>query len=420
MATNKKFTDKKSLAEDFIPRIVCVFVAVIIWLYAVYNSDPDYEKSFDGVSVTPLNSGMLDDRDLTVYGDINSTIEVVIYGNRGNITTYSKEDVKATVDLIGITEAGYHTAAVKITVPDGATVKSYYPKEVTVQIEEVASKEVPVKAVPQYNSAYVSGEATPSVDVAVVKGPRTELELVDHVEARPVFDKELATSMTAIGAELVACTKDGSIIESSYMGIEPAAVDVDIPLYDEKEIPITVLQTNDKFANVIENISVSPQTLTVRRRINGGVTLDGIDELVVAEFDEGDLTGLRRTEKIVLPIELDDAYENMSEVEEVTVSVTYNSNTTVMAFNCANFEIENPDSKYYTMRTRSLEVYIRLPSSTAIELSGTDDAFDNFVFEGSLYDVDNGRIKVTLNVPDEYEGSIYAVGEYYVEVDVRR
>ncbi|MBQ6892833.1 MAG: hypothetical protein IJN48_01390, partial [Clostridia bacterium] len=309
MATTKKSADKKNLVADIIPRIVCVFVAVIIWLYAVYNSNPNYEKSFDGVSVTPLNSGMLDDRDLTVYGDINSTIEVVIYGNRGNITTYSKEDIKATVDLIGITKAGFHTAPVSIDVPDGATVKSFYPKEVTVQIEEVDSKDVPVKAVPQYSSAYASGEAIPSVTMAKVKGPQTELELVDHVEARPVFDSELTTSMTAFGAELVACTKDGSVIESSYIGIEPATVNVEIPLYDQREIPITVRQTNEEFANVIESISVYPKVLTIRQKINGGITLEDIDELIVGEFDESALTGLRRTERFVLPITLDDSYE---------------------------------------------------------------------------------------------------------------
>lgn len=416
MAENKKIADKKGIVTDLVPRIVCIFVAIIIWLYAVYNSDPNYEKSFDGVSVMPLNSGMLDDRDLTVYGEINETVEVIIYGNRGNITTYSKDDIKATVDLIGVTDAGYHTFAVRITVPDGATVKSFYPKEVTVQVEEVASKDVPIKAVPQYTSAYVSGEAVASALAATVKGPRTELELVHHVEARPVFDKELTTSMTAVGAQLVACTKDGSVIESSYIGIEPATVDVEIPLYDEKEIPVAVSLTNEEFAGVIENISVSPSTITVRQKINGGITLEDVDSLTVAEFDESDLTGLRRTEKIVLPVTLDEAYENMSGISEVTVTVTYRSDTTLMAFNCANFKLENPDNIAYTMRTNSLEAYIRVPNSLALDLSADPAAFDGFVFDGSLDDIEDGKIKVTLNVPDKYEGSVYPVGEYYIEV----
>ncbi len=418
MAASKK-DEKKSLVSDLLPRIVCVLVAVIIWLYAVYNSNPDYEKSFDNVGVAAVNSGMLDDRDLTVYGEINSTIEVVIYGNRGNITTYSKEDIKATVDLIGVTEAGHHTLVVNISVPDGATVKSFYPKEVTVQVEEVEVKEVPIKAVPQYTSAYVSGEAVPSEAVAKVKGPRTELMLVDHVEARPTFEHELTTSMTAIGATLVACTKDGSVIESSYIGIEPATVDVEIPLYDEREIPISVRQTNENFANVIESITVYPNIIKVRQRINGGETLEGVEEIIVAEFDEGELTGLRRNEKFTLPITLPDGYENLSGFDEITVSVAYKSYTTVMAFNCQKIELENPDKLSYELKTGSVEAYIRLPNTLALELAGSATAFDGFVFEGSLDDLENGKIKVKLNVPDEYERDIYPVSEYHVEVEVK-
>lgn len=419
METSKKSTKKKSLVTDLVPRIVCVFVAIIIWLYAVYNSNPNYEKSFDGIVVTPLNSGMLDDRDLTVYGDINADIEVVIYGNRGNITTYTKDDIKATVDLIGITDAGYHSAEVNVTVPDGATVKSYFPKTINVRVESVDVKEVPVKAVPKFTSAYVSGEAVPSIAAAKVKGPIAELELVDHVEARPTFEQELTTSMTAFGVELVPCTKDGSAIESSYIGVEPATADVEIPLYDVKEIPITAKQTNKNFDGVIESIAVTPSTITIRQKINGGITLDGVSELVVAEFDERMLTGLRRNEKITLPVTINPAYENISGVEEVTVNVTYKSNTAVMSFDCLNFEIENPDGKSYKVLTNSLEVYVRVPTSVAMILSMADGGFDKFVLEGSLDDAVDGKVPLTLNVPDEYEGSIYAFGEYFAEVNVK-
>lgn len=415
-----KKSSKKGLVTDLIPRVLCVLVAVMIWLYAVYNSNPNYEKSFDGVAVTPLNFGMLDDRDLTVYGDIGETVEVVIYGNRGNITTYAKEDIKATVDLIGITEPGYHRATVNISVPDGATVKSFYPKEVTLQIEEVDVKEVPVKAVPQYASAYVSGEPVPSIETAKVKGPRTELVLVDHVEARPVFENALTTSMTAIGATLIPCTKDGSVIESSYIGIEPAAVDVEIPLYDERDIPITVKQTNERFADVIDSITVYPNTIKLRKRINGGKTLEHIEELVVAEFNEKDLTGLRRNEKIVLPVTLDDEYENLSGVEEVTVSITYKSGTTFMDINCKNFALDNPDGVKYDILTESIVAYARIPSALDIEKINTEETLSKFVLEGSLEDVVDGKVKVTLNVPDEYEREIYPVGEYYIEVLLKK
>ncbi|MBR5011161.1 MAG: hypothetical protein IKY12_01240, partial [Clostridia bacterium] len=113
MAENRK-NDKKGFVIDVVPRIVCVFVAIIIWLYAVYNSNPNYEKHFDGIEVTPLFSDMLDDRGLALYGSIDETVEVVIYGKRGNITAYSKEDVRATASLIGVSEAGEHIIGINV------------------------------------------------------------------------------------------------------------------------------------------------------------------------------------------------------------------------------------------------------------------------------------------------------------------
>ncbi len=417
MAENKKDA-KKGLVIDILPRIACVLIAIIIWLYAVYNSNPNYEKSFDGISVTPLFSDMLDDRGLTMYGDIAETIEVVIYGNRGNITTYSKDDIKATVNLIGITEAGKHTSAVSIEVPDGATVKSFYPKEITVQIEDVDVNEVPVKAVPQYNSAYVSGEAVPSVTVATVKGPLAELELVDHVEARPVFEKELTTSMTAVGATLVACTKDGSVVDSSYISIEPATVDVEIPLYDEREIPITVKYTGTALSEIIESATVYPNVIRVRQKINGGVTLADVRE-IVCEFDEKDLKGLSRNEKFVLPLELPETYENLSDFDKVTVSVNYKSDTTSMVFDCSRFKLDNPEKLSYSVKTDALEICVRLPRVIAQKIAA-ENSYGDFVFEGSLADIENGKVPLTVNVPDEYEGQICVTGDYSAEVDVKR
>lgn len=419
MAKEKSGAGKSVIIKDLAPRIVCVFLAVIIWLYAVYNSNPNYEKSFDGVEVVPLNSGMLDDRELTVYGEIHSTIEVVIYGKRGNITTYEKEDLQASVDLIGITEEGVHTVDVNVVAPDGATVKNFSPKTINVRVEKVDVKEVPVVAVPKYTSAYVSGEPIPSVEKATVKGPKTELELVHHVEARPAFDASLTTSMTAIGASLVACTKDGSVIESSYIGIEPATVDVEIPIYEEREVELKVAQTNPYFDGIIESITVSPATMKIRQRLNGTSTLEDVDSLTVARFDEGALTGAKRTEQITLPVSISSAYENVDGIEEITVSVTYKQNTTAMSFNCSNIEITNPKNQSYQLKTDSLEVDIRVPSTTAITLSVLENAFEDFVLEGNLADVEDGRVKLSLNIPDEYEGLIYAVGTYYAEVVIK-
>ena len=81
--------NKKGFVADLFPRLVCLFLAIIIWLYVVFNNAPDYEKSFEGIVVEPVNVRVLDEYNLTVSEDIIATVNVVIYGNRGDISAYS-------------------------------------------------------------------------------------------------------------------------------------------------------------------------------------------------------------------------------------------------------------------------------------------------------------------------------------------
>lgn len=422
----KQAENEKGFVADILPRVICVLLALFIWMYVVFNSTPDYEKSFDGILVTPINAMVLDDHNLTVYGDVKSTVEIVIYGARGDITGYSSEDIKATVDFIGITEAGEHNLPITIELPEGATVKNYSPKTVTVNVQEVTEKEVPLVAMPQYSTPYIKGDAVctntlgKTVEKVTVSGPLSELKLIDHVEARPSYDGMLTTSTTAVGVPLVACTKDGTEITSPYIGIVPQTVTVEIPIYDEKEVEVKVESDSAALKGDIKSITVSPSKMTVRKKIVRDVTLENVTSIVVATFNEENITGMEKSEELKLPVKLETDYENMSGFETVTATVTYRENSdtisSVMSFDCSNISIDNPDGKAFELLTRKLEVKVRVPKLTAISLSSTYNAFSDFWLVGSIDALKDGKIKLSLDAPSKYGEGIALVGEYYAEV----
>ncbi len=422
----KESKNEKGFIVDLLPRIICVLLAIIIWMYVVFNKTPDYEKSFEGVPVTPINAMVLDDHSLTVYGDVKATVEIVVYGARGDITTFSSDDIKATVDFIGITEAGEHNLPITIELPEGAAVKSYSPKSVAVNVQEVTEKKVPLVAKPQYSTPYIKGDAVctntigQTVETVTVSGPASELKLIDHVEARPSYDGMLTTSTTAVGVPLIACTKDGTEITSQYIGILPKTVTVEIPVYDEKDVDIKVETDSTALRGDIKSITVAPAKMTVRRKIVRGVTLENVTSITVATFNEENITGMDKGEEIELDIELGDGYENMSNFETVTATVTYRENSdtisSVVSFECSNISIENPEGKAFELLTKKLDVNMRVPKLTAISLSSTYNAFQNFWLVGSIDDEHGGKVKVTLDVPDKYGDGIVALGEYFVEV----
>ena len=64
--------------SDLIPRLLCVVIAVVIWLYVMSNESPDYERTFSGVTVSIENTALLSSEyDLSVISG---------YGARADIT----------------------------------------------------------------------------------------------------------------------------------------------------------------------------------------------------------------------------------------------------------------------------------------------------------------------------------------------
>lgn len=411
MARSKETVGGRLRSTDLIPRIICVLLAVIIWLYVIYNDTPDFEKSFDGVMASITNTAVLTERDLAIYGDASTPVEIVITGRRGDISSYSAEDIAAIVDVSAITEPGEYALPISPEVPEGVTVKSYYPKRVTVQVQEVTEKEVEVIVKPRFTTTLMRGEPVPSVATVTIKGPASVIESVSHVEARPEFDEIVTTSITASAVELVACTKSGTVIDSPYIDLTPSEVDVDIPIYDEREIPVSVKLMHGYLNDSNSIISISPSSVLVRTKVLPGSSLDETESIEVAVLDETSLYG---SDTVELDVVLPGGMENVENVETVKVSVRHR-NTVKKTVAVDSIILANPGGLEYTLLSESVEVTLRSTIAHSIGLDGAE-----FALEGNLEDINDGKVPVTVTVPSQYGTLVYALGEYYVEVLVNR
>ena len=315
------------------------------------------------------------------------------------------------MDVSSIIEPGEYTLPISPEVPEGVTVKSYYPKRVTVQVQAVTEKEVEVLAKPRFTTTLVRGEPVPSVSTVVIKGPASVLESVSHVEARPSFDESLTSSITASAVELVVCTKSGTVIDSPYLDLTPGEVDVDIPIYDESSLPVSVKMMHGYLNDTNAVISVSPSTILVRTKVTAGNMLSNMDSIEVAVLDE---TSLRDSDTVELEVVLPSGMENVENVE--TVKVTVRHRTTVKkTVSVSDIRLANPQNVKYTLLSDSVDFTLRSTISNSL---GLEDA--EFVLEGNLEDMKDGKVPVTVVVPSGYGDLVYALGEYYVEVRVDR
>ena len=93
--------------SDLIPRLLCVVIAVIIWLYVMSNESPDYERTFSGVTVSIENAALLtSESELSVISGYGERADITVTGKKSDLISYSLEDIVPSVDVGGITTPG--------------------------------------------------------------------------------------------------------------------------------------------------------------------------------------------------------------------------------------------------------------------------------------------------------------------------
>ncbi len=411
-AKNKETVGKRLRVTDLIPRILCVFFAVVFWLYAMSNDSPDYESTFSGVTIAVENAAILSsEKNLSVISGYGNLADITITGKKSDVISYSLEDIVASVDVSGITESGRHHLSVSVTTPEGCTLKGVYPTSIEVYVDELSTKTIPVKVnitSVQYDQSITLGALTPDVSAVTISGPVSVIEAAQTA----VVDLDLGTVTTSLSArgELKVVTGEGIAIDNPYLTISQSSVGVSVPVYVERDLPITV-ETKYGYLNE-ENaeITVEPQKITVRADPK---LLADVEALTVATLDETKLTDNSTTR--IVSITLPDGVENVSGTKTASISIKHKG-TVKKSVSVSQIVLKNPNDLDYTLIADSVNITLRTPIDLAEKLTAED-----FTLVGELnYTSVRGIVQVplTVEVPAEYADSVYALGEYTAMVNI--
>ncbi|MBQ4598792.1 MAG: hypothetical protein IJB19_02660 [Clostridia bacterium] len=413
-AESKETVGKRLRVTDLIPRICCVFFALVIWLYAMSSDSPDYESTFSGVTVSVENAAVLSaEKNLSVISGYGNLADITITGKKSDVISYSLEDIVASVDVSGITEPGRHHLSVSVTTPEGCMLKNVYPTSIEVYVDEISTKTIPVKVnvtSVQYDQSITLGALTPDVSAVTISGPASVIDAAQTA----IVELDLGTVTTSLSArgELKVVTESGIAIDNPYLTISQSSVGVTIPVYVERDLPITV-DTKYGYLNA-ENaeITVVPKTITVRADPK---LLTDVDSLTVATLDETKLTDNSTTR--IVSITLPDGVENVSGTKTASISIKHKG-TVKKSVSVSQIELKNPNDLEYTLIADSINITLRAPSDIAEMLFPED-----FTLVGELnYTGVRGIVQVplTVEVPAEYADSVYALGEYTAMVNIEQ
>lgn len=168
---------------DIIPRVICLLLALGIWIYMFNMNDADTAEEIT-LRIELSGEDVLYDEGMMVYGFDERSVTVTVKGTNRDLKKFSESDYKAVVDVIGITEAKVNNLPITIKVPANSsiTVVSTTPGNVPIISDYREEKTVGNIGVTFGSVSEGSFVGELSVGEITVSGPREIVSKIARVD----------------------------------------------------------------------------------------------------------------------------------------------------------------------------------------------------------------------------------------------
>jgi len=289
---DNKFTAAiKRLARQLFGRnlalkILSLVFAILLWGYVIAEINPMRTKLITNVPVTFEGEADLRDRGLVVRGIRSQLLRSVSVEVSAELTQYadlSASNLTAYVSLreITATDDGYRARVVVVT--NVGTVERWSPQYITLEIDNYATKSIPVEV--QYEGTlplnYWAGTPQLSSEAVEIRGAAKDVNRVSRAVCRVTLTDRTQSYNDAV--DVVFLDAAGEVVDSGYFIGEMPTVAVKLKVLPKKRVPVDLagaLLGEDNLAVNYEIVDSMTNPLTVE--IAGPQELlDGIDSITL-------------------------------------------------------------------------------------------------------------------------------------------
>lgn len=383
---------------NVLPKIFCVLVAFLIWLYVTAVESPDHEETITSVPVELFGVGTLEsEHNLSPVSGREIKIDIVVKGQQSTISRYSVEDYKVIADISGLKTAGRHTVNLSFDMPSGVTMSSSSASSIEVYIDENIEADVEVRPSVMYSSEYAIGEYTLDYDVIKVTGPKKYVDEVAYAEVSVNAGK--ITSTKSVTGTLVLKNSSNMPITSPYLKMSREQVEVTIPVYVTKEVQVKVPYKYGYYSKDTAAVRIEPSTITVEGELSALSSVDYIyTELLDEKAIDGNVVLEQRIDFEKLPPNV-----RISKSEKETVSVSIQHKATEkkrFSVNSKQFSVIGAEGMNYDIINDSLSVVVRGKSEALKELKA--DSF-KIIIDLTGYEASSEIVEVPYSVEFDAE-----------------
>jgi len=251
------------LARNFGTLLLALILAFVVWVSAVVNADPNEEGVFEPVTINVIGQ----DPGLLLVGDFQDDVSLTLRAPKSIWAALNTNPdlVSAWIDLSGL-GTGEHTVNVQLQVDiSPIRILEVDPEEVSVSLEPLLSKEMPVELVIEGEPplGYRQGEAVVQPENATVTGAESVVTQVAEVIAR--LDLTGAIDTIERDVELIAVDGNRAVIPDVTVTPRVAHITQPVSLLGGfKNVVVKVVTTGKVQEGYrLTNISVSPLTVTL-------------------------------------------------------------------------------------------------------------------------------------------------------------
>ena len=259
--------------------VLALIVSTCAWFFVVYNYDPMTTEIYTGVPITYTGLETLANRGYAVAEANYKNVEVQLQQRRVDTASISSEDISVTADVSDLS-TGENTVALRVSGPEGTSVRDVSVKSVTIEITSATSVEMPISV--EY-SGEVEENAVPlvenmSVTSATVIASEDKLAEIDRVAA--VIDpEELGEQLKAMTLEIAALDKEGNKVINVV--VYPETVSFKAASGFTKEVALAV-PVKDESDDSYERTYTAPETIMIQGNKDA---IDSINGLTATEIN---------------------------------------------------------------------------------------------------------------------------------------
>ena len=426
MAEKRRISFRRVFENKKIAMIASIVIAVALWFGITIMESPDSENTIAGLSVAiPIENTVVGEMGMDIIGDVSAyTASVTVRGPAYVVSDLSREDILVSASISNVTNSGTYSLELRATkqasADDNFEIISLSPRSINVEFDYIDTKqfEVSVQAVGHKAQNGLMAELPFVSDsnnaILNVKGPRTDIEKISKVVAVADVNKTLSSTETFAGTLKILDTngkemnlKDFTITTSD--GLSAPDIQITVPIYKEKIVPIVAQFTNAPAAFSSKKIQHQLEHTSVL--ISGPPeAIDGITEVKLSEIDFNQING--NNQQFETTLILPEGVKNKDNIETVVVKITGLGNYTLKSFTVKRIFIINGNGSA-TLSREIRNVKIMGPEAVLNKLSASD-----FYAEVELEGLESGEHTVSAHIACSKANNVWQVGSYTASVNI--